>query len=338
MLQEPDLEDEVLIAHLRRGWSLPVDQVNFLPLGADPATAVYRAVGDGEPYFVKLRRGVPFDETSVTLLEYLSENGVGHIIPPLPASSGKRWTRFGAFTVTLCPYVEGTNGYSIRLTEENWLDFGLTLEQLHTLNLPPRLLGYVRREHFDAWGRDTVKAFLARLDNLSFATHASAEMAAFLTAKRRNILELVDRAGSYARILRERTPELVLCHGDLHAGNVLIDGENDFYIVDWDDPILAPKERDLMFIGGGLGFIGREPEEEERLFYRGYGRVELDPVALAYYRFERIIQDIAVYCHGLSQDGVSDEDREQSLHYLRANFEPGGTIERAYAANAVLDG
>jgi spectinomycin phosphotransferase len=43
------------------------------------------------------------------------------------------------------------------------------------------------------------------------------------------------------------------------------------YNVDWDHPNLAPKERDLMFIGGAQGFIGHAPQEEETLFYLGYG-------------------------------------------------------------------
>ena len=154
--------------------------------------------------------------------------------------------------------------------------------------------------------------------------------------KQPDILELVSHAELYARILQVRTLELVLCHADLHAGNLLIDNDNHFYIVDWDDPILAPKERDLMFIGGGLGFAGRTPQEEERLFYQGYGQVQVDPVALSYYRFERIIQDIAIFCNELTYQTGSDEDREQSLHYLRSNFVPGGTVERAYAAGATL--
>ena len=43
----------------------------------------------------------------------------------------------------------------------------------------------------------------------------------------------------------------VLCHSDIHGGNILIADTGELYVVDWDDPILAPKERDLMFIGGG---------------------------------------------------------------------------------------
>lgn len=116
----------------------------------------------------------------------------------------------------------------------------------------------------------------------------------------------------------------------------MLDGDSRFYIVDWDDSILAPRERDLMFIGGGQGFIGRTPQEEERLFYEGYGRVQVDPVTLAYYRCERIIQDVTVYCDELTHQSASDEDREESLRYLMANFVPGGTIERAYAVGATL--
>ena len=83
-----------------------------------------------------------------------------------------------------------------------------------------------------------------------------------------------------------------MCHSDIHAGNILIDANGALYIVDWDNPVLAPKERDLMFIGGGQEFAGHTAQEEETLFYRGYGQTQIDPIALAYYRYERIIQDI----------------------------------------------
>ncbi|HSG16803.1 MAG TPA: hypothetical protein VLE70_10850 [Anaerolineae bacterium] len=50
--------------------------------------------------------------------------------------------------------------------------------------------------------------------------------------------------------------------------NVLIDAAGAFFIVDWDEAILAPKERDLMSIGGGLMGGWKSPQEEEAWFYR----------------------------------------------------------------------
>ena len=129
---------------------------------------------------------------------------------------------------------------------------------------------------------------------------------------------------------------LSLCHSDVHAGNVLIGADDAFYIVDWDNPILAPKERDLMFVGGGQGFTGHTPQEEEMLFYRGYGETEIDPPALAYYRYERIVTDIAVYCEQLFLSDAGGEDRAQSLQHLKSNFLPNGTIEIAYKSDRTL--
>jgi hypothetical protein len=60
----------------------------------------------------------------------------------------------------------------------------------------------------------------------------------------------------------------------------------------------------------------------------------LDTVALAYYRYERIIQEIAAYCEFIFLTREGGQDREQSLRYLQANFQPGGTIELAYRADS----
>jgi spectinomycin phosphotransferase len=54
---------------------------------------------------------------------------------------------------------------------------------------------------------------------------------------------------------------------------------------------------------------------------------------LAYYRYERIIEDIAIYCEELLLTDEGGEDREQSLRYLKSNFLPVGTIEIAYRAD-----
>jgi hypothetical protein len=80
MLEKPDLQDERIIACLRDEYGLLGVRVDFLPLGADRNTAVYRVVADDEtPYFLKLRGGV-FDETSVALPKFLSDRGALYIL------------------------------------------------------------------------------------------------------------------------------------------------------------------------------------------------------------------------------------------------------------------
>ena len=52
MLEKPDIADEQIIACLRDAYGLNIRQIEFLPLGADRNTAVYRAVAeDGSGVF-----------------------------------------------------------------------------------------------------------------------------------------------------------------------------------------------------------------------------------------------------------------------------------------------
>ena len=88
-----------------------------------------------------------------------------------------------------------------------------------------------------------------------------------------------------------------------------------------------------MFVGGGQFGDGRTAEEEEALFYRGYGPTTVDPRALAYFRYERIIEDIAVCCEQLFLSDAGGADREQALRYLTSNFLPNGTITIVYRGN-----
>ncbi|OIO87771.1 MAG: phosphotransferase [Anaerolineae bacterium CG2_30_64_16] len=336
MLEKPDLQDEKIIACLQDEYGLPLVQVAFLPLGVDQDAAVYRAVAENEtPYFVKLRRGI-FDETSVALPRFLSDQGIVPIIAPLATRTGQLWASLDAFKVILYPFVEGRNGYEVELSDRHWREFGKTLKSIHTVEAPPALFRRIQQETYSPQWREIITRFLARVEDDAYDDPVAARLAAFLKSKSAEILDLVGRADRLAQALQARTPASVLCHSDIHAGNILIDANDAFYIVDWDNPILAPKERDLMFIGGGQGFGGHTPQEEETLFYRGYGQTEISPVALAYYRYERIIQDIAIFCEQLLLTNEGGEDREQALRYLISNFLPNGTLEIAYQSDRTL--
>ncbi len=88
-----------------------------------------------------------------------------------------------------------------------------------------------------------------------------------------------------------------------------------------------------MFIGAGIWDSGLTAAEEESLFYKGYGQTKINQDVLAYYRFERIIQDLGEYCEHIFTSNDNDDDRIQCFEYLQSNFLLGGTIERAYEAD-----
>lgn len=337
MLEKPDLPDAEIIDCLRDEYGLTVAQIAFLPLGADRNTAVYRAVSESTTsYFVKLRRGV-FDETTVAIPKLLHDQGVSQIIAPLSTQSQQLWASLGDFKLTVSPFVEGQSGFEVDLSDRHWIEFGRALKGIHTAVVPQALTGRIQQEIYSPQWREIVKRFQERVEETTFADPVAAELAVFLRVKHHEISELVRRAERLASVLQTRSLQFILCHADIHAGNILIDAQNDaLYIVDWDTLTFAPKERDLMFIGGGLGGGGHTAEEEVTLFYQGYGQTEIDPIALAYYRYERIVQDIAAYCEQILLTDEGGEDREEGLQQLKSQFLPNEVVEIAYMSERHL--
>jgi spectinomycin phosphotransferase len=333
MLEKPDLPDETIIACLRDVYGLGVAQIAFLPLGADVNTAVYRVLAeDGASYFLKLRGGA-FDELVVAIPQFLGGQGMGTIIAPIPTRERDLWARVDRFTMILYPFVEGQNGFDAHVSDRHWIELGVALKRMHTAVVPPSLRQRIPQETFASHWRDRVKTFQARVEDTPFADPVAARLAAFMQTKRDLIHDLVGRAERLARALQTRPLVYVLCHADIHAANILVGSNDGLYIVDWDTLVLAPKERDLMFVGAGLG-IG-DTAQQQALFYQGYGQTGIDPMALAYYRYERIIQDIAAFCEQLLLTDEGGADREQALGYVVSSFLPNHVVERAYTSDTL---
>lgn len=328
MLQPPNLAAEKIIDNLRAEFGLHIAQLEFLPLGADLGTTVYRAEAEGgRAYFVKLRHGA-FDENTVRVPAYLAAQSIAEIMAPRPARDGALWSTLKVWRVMVYPFVDGQDGFAVPLSASQWQSFGAAFARIHATKIPPAFS--MARETFTPHWRERVAAYLKNADTNAFDDPLANELAAFMRSIRAEILALLARTHALAESLQTRALEFVLCHGDMHAGNLFITRDGALYIVDWDTLILAPRERDLMFIGGAQGFAGYTPQQESELFYRGYSARRPDHDALMYYRGERIIQDLAVECEQIFSMHGSADDRAQAFQWFQSNFLPGGTLELAY--------
>jgi spectinomycin phosphotransferase len=329
MLTPPDLRSDTITAQVRAAWGVDVALVTFLPIGADADAAVYRLTSaGGTAKFLKLRRA-RFDEVGVAVPAFLHNHAAPAVMAPLPTTGGAFWTSGHGFVWILYPYFDGPNGFARPLSDVQWATLGKNLRAVHSVILPTALAARVPREDYSPRWRDIVTAFSEQVGRERYADRIAERLAVGWRVKQQEIATLVKRAGELARRLQERDLPFVLCHTDLHAGNILLGVDNALAIVDWDDPLFAPKERDLMFFGAGVGAIWHTPREEE-LFYQGYGRVEINPVALAYYRYERIVADLASYGMEIFGAQGSVEDRENGVRKVMGQFEPGRVIEIAH--------
>src|SRR5215207_1812015 len=334
MLTKPDISDELIISRLQEEYNLHVAELAFLPIGADLRTAVYRVLAeDGTAYFMKLRR--KFKDVIVRVPLFLKESGVQEIIVPYQTKSAQHWADFGEYKIILYPFIEGKDGFERELTDEHRRKLGAAFRGIHSAQIPLELKEDIRKETFSPEWRDDMKSYQAQAEKKVFTEPTSAKLVKFIKSKRSEITRLIERAEQLASELQSKPLELVLCHTDIHGGNILISDKDELYIVDWDDPILAPKERDLMFIGGGIDEIWKS-EREESVFYEGYGKMDINLSALTYYRYERVIEDLVVICEQLLLTDEGGADRERSYRWFTSNFEPGQTIEIAKKTDKML--
>jgi spectinomycin phosphotransferase len=198
--------------------------------------------------------------------------------------------------------------------------------------LPPELMEIVPRETYVPSWRSVVADLEKVLSEPVLADPVQQEFAAFWKSRHEQIRTLMDRADALGRQIREASLPLVLCHADLHSRNVLLEGNDELWIIDWDETVLAPKERDLMFFVGGIANL-IEPHQT-RFFLKGYGDAAIDPHALAYYRYARAVEDMGANAERiLFTSDLTEESRRDALAGLMSLFEPGNIVELAFASD-----
>ena len=315
------------------GYGFAAAKVRFLPLGNDSGAWSYHVeTVDGGSL---LPEGAPRRPRcgEIAHPRYLREQGQTEVVAALPAISGALWQPVDGFGLILYPFVAGRNGMDVGLTEAQWGKLGTSLRRIHAMTLPPDLAAQSPRETFNPpWG-DTVRQIGARVERGEFADPAQREPAEFWRGRGAEIREITARAEQLGRRMQDRTVEYVLCHADIHTANVLVDDDGGLHIVDWDGAVCAPRERDLMHVVNDLA----APTQQESAFFEGYGEVEIDPLALAYYRYEWVVQELGDYgARVFLADDVGADTVADAVRGLIELFDPGDVVDGAYAAEGWL--
>lgn len=336
MREDPGLDVGKISACLDVHYGLRTASVAYLPVGYDLNAAVYQVVSrEGFSYFLKIRFG-PVQEPGLLVARALTDLGVPNILAPLPTRSSRLWCPlegYPGYSVVLYPFIRGENAMIAGLDDEQWRTFGSTLRAVHDSGLGERFRGLLPVETFSLPSAAKVRRLLGlvQVDGAHFASRAAARLAAFWRENADLIRRLLARAEELGTGLKTKSKsfENVLCHADIHAANILVADDGRIHLIDWDGPLIAPRERDLLFVIGSRIARVVEPREED-LFFAGYGAVEIDPAALVYYRYERIIEDIGETGESVLLNPIRGEEAraEEAVLAMRF-FDPGGDVEVA---------
>jgi len=328
MREQPRIPEERLRACLEEQYDLYPVTLEFLPRGRDYNAGVYRVVSEGTAYLLKVTSRSLY-EPSCLVPHYLRDQGITSVVAPVPTKSQALWTKLLDWTVIVYPFIEGDTSLT-GMTNAQWKEVGSIFKRIHRAPLSPEGFSSVRKETFDPteyarW----IRAFESQhLQQRLGGSGSWSALRASWMAHQSTIHTGLTSLEKLAEVLRTRPFPYVICHADLHPANLLRDGAGHVFVIDWDEVMLAPKERDFIFI--------REPQAAA--FWEGYGQAEIDWISLTYYRWERVVQDLIEDAQNVCfRDDLGEEtkaDIAQSFH--AAWTKEGSNIAAAYAAAAHL--
>jgi spectinomycin phosphotransferase len=328
MIEKPDIRDEIIIAALNEHYSIQSSRIEFLPLGNDATAFSYRVEAwDGNWYFLKLKTNLS-NLAALFVPRFLKDHDVEQVVAPIPTRTQKLFEEIDGFAFILYPFIAGNEAMKVGLSDEQWTEFGSVLKAIHLTRLPSDIARFVRREDFiPTWSRLALD-LQKQVDAGDFNERYQKELAGFWKDKKETIQAVIERAELLGKNLQRADLKFVLCHADIHTANIVVTPDQELFIVDWDDTLFAPKERDLMHVLEE----NRIQTREEQMFFAGYGNVEIDPLALAYYRYEWCVQEIGDFGNRVFlTDGMGESTKGESVEGFIELFSRGDVIEKALA-------
>ena len=328
MREQPKIPEERLRACLQDQYDLSPVTLEFLPRGQDYHAGVYRVVSEqGTLYLLKVTSR-PLYEPGCLVPRYLRNQGITSVVAPVPTKSYALWAKLADWTVIVYPFIDGDTNWTV-MTNEQWKEVGTIFKQIHQVRLEPVGFSSLRKETFDPteyarW----VRAFETQhLHSRHGGSGSARALRASWVAHQSTIHTVVTSLEKLAEVLQSRIFPYVICHADLHPANLIRDHAGHVCVIDWDEVMLAPKERDFIFV--------REPQADA--FWEGYGQREIDWMLLSYYLWERVVQEVIVDTQDVCfRDDLGEETRAEAVQLFDEILAEGGEIDAASQASAHL--
>lgn len=337
MHNSPKIRVKQLISCLQEQYALKLASLDFLPLGLDYNANVYKAVSEsGTPYLIKGKSGVLY-EPSFVVPSYLRNRGITSVVAPILTKDNSLWTQLENWTVIVYPFIDGDSSWG-GMTKVHWERAGNIFNKIHNTIFEPDILDLLREETFNVtkyvdWIQNFEVQHIQR--EVKENTYKRVLCSVWLMNQSK-INQSIDFLKRLASQLQKRTLPFVVCHADLHPANVLRDNAGNVFIVDWDEVMMAPKERDFIFLNES-SFYGLASNSISS-FLKGYGPTEIDWAILTYYKLERAIQDLIEYTEQVffKNDSVGEKTKSNAVQAIIELFENGGEIAAAYSVAKYL--
>jgi len=318
---EPTLDKVALSKMIHREYGLSVERLRFLPTGWT-ATCYAADCTDGQRYFLKLTSDsglVPYCASDRDFYlplthQMCTKRILPHIACPVRAEDGSFAVHWNGYLMILFHFIEGEVVGFDRVSGDVLRELIRLIGVLHR-STPDLEIGVEKPlvERFDiAFEGDLMDG----LETLASITPSDRRgqwaLRELLLPLQDELLSRLDRLRELQARARASAREMVVCHTDLHGGNLMMDRQGNLYIIDWEGAMIAPPEHDLFF------FAGYDTFWDDLLpIYEGEnGPADLDSDVFGFYTYRRNLEDLMDYVVRILHYSTDDEQDRQDLEEI----------------------
>jgi len=308
------MDDSILVDLIGREYGLQVERLTYLKQAWVAHCYVVDCAGN-ERFFLKFyeqERQARFYARDLGFYLSLSDQLVQEqLLPtvahPVPTRDRTLSVSFQDHLLILFDWIEGQTVGFERLSDEVLAKAASAVGTLHK-STPQILWPNPPREEFDLPFQESLMNNLDVLETITSVDSAGKQGLRDLLLPRKNeVRRLLVRLGELQARVRGTYHAMVVCHTDLHGGNMILDNQGRLHLLDWEGAILAPPEHDLHFFEWDPRFEGLFLPHYERAFRP----IHLDGDTLGFYYYRRNLEDLAEWVvRILYEDNGDEQDRE----------------------------
>ncbi len=299
MRYEPKGLKETIKKHLISAYTITPNEMIFIPVGEESTS--YKVETAENVYIVKYNADLSSQEqtekTHALLLE-LAENSF--IIPPVKTSQETTVHKVENGYISVFPFVKGP-----LVVEENPDFHDELVEKLVEIctilhNKTSSIQTQLPAEDFN-------ENYMIAFDEVIKQAHIQTEkrFSQLALQHERKIHELIEGLVKLNVHYKKNKPPLVITHGDITGLNI-IQVPGDIKLLDWDGCMLAPKERDLMFLNDSSFFNKEE-------YLKNINETKIDEQLITYYKLRWALDSIVLNLKDLATQNFAEVDEKVKL-------------------------
>lgn len=304
MLTEPNIDKKTIQFTLENNYNIEIGNLSFIQ-GGEASWDYKVEAKDRKIYFLKIHKGLSDHEKRFELMYRLYKNcGIRNITHPIKTQNGELVVQLNNYPCALFNFISGSNAAQKPLDEKQRFALGELLGRIHKAK---EIIGdFSLREDFEY---ENIGRFLELLRKVasffSYSSQFKKETSKLLLQNEEKILEQIKNLEKLNKILLNQNLDFVICHGEPRDWNTVVSEDGQIFLIDWDDCLFAPKEKDLNFI------------KDDPIKLDGYksivGELSLNKEVISYYGLEWNISGID---YGSNSIFYSNSNDIQNQHFL----------------------